>query len=76
MTDFVAVCRVEWWFDGKDETDHRAFLGSSFVDVMKKLEDYYGEDCIESVSIQFIDETAVPLTEEFAQYLLNSDKTG
>ena len=73
MVDFVAVCKVEWWFDGEPRTDYRAFTGSNFSEVATKIEDYYGKDEVKSISIEFIDETIVPLTEEFAQYLLDNN---
>lgn len=49
------VAKVIWYCDGEDGpiTDHLVIAGEDFSDVMKQLEEYYGED-IDNVHLKLI----------------------
>ena len=49
------VAKVIWYCDGENGpiTDHLVIAGEDFSDVMKQLEEYYGED-IDNVHLELI----------------------
>ena len=49
------VAKVVWYCDGENGpiTDHLVIAGEDFSDVMKQLEEYYGED-IDNVHLEII----------------------
>ena len=49
------VAKVIWYCDGENGpiTDHLVIAGEDFSDVMKQLEEYYGED-IDNIHLELI----------------------
>ena len=46
------------YYEDLDKTHTKCIVaGYSFADVVGKIENFYGEDCIENISAELIDET-------------------